>query len=157
MTISENMMRRNDRAISRSEAEAVLEKANYGVLSMASTIGEPYGIPLNFSMMNHTLYFHCAVEGKKVDMLMRNKAVSFCVVGETEVLPAQFATRYESVIVSGKAEEVTGEEKRSALENLVRKYSPAFYAEGTAKITEEFEMTKVYKIVVTAITGKARR
>jgi nitroimidazol reductase NimA-like FMN-containing flavoprotein (pyridoxamine 5'-phosphate oxidase superfamily) len=157
MTISENTMRRNDRAISNEEAEVVLEKAEYGVLSMASTSGEPYGIPLNFCMMNNFIYFHCAAEGRKVEMLARNNVVSFCVVGDTEVLAEQFAVKYESVIVSGKAQEVTGEEKRSALEGLVKKYSPAFYAEGVAKIAEEFEITKVYKITIDTITGKARR
>jgi nitroimidazol reductase NimA-like FMN-containing flavoprotein (pyridoxamine 5'-phosphate oxidase superfamily) len=157
MTISENTMRRNDRAISREEAEALLEKAEYGILSMASTTGEPYGIPLNFCMMNTALYFHCAMEGRKVEMLARNKAVSFCVVGETEVLTDQFAMKYESVIVSGNAQEVTGEEKQSALEVLVKKYSPAFHAEGIAKIAEDAEKTIVYKIVINTITGKARR
>jgi len=32
-----------------------------------------------------------------------NHGVSFCVVGETQLLPEKFFTRYESVVVSGNA------------------------------------------------------
>ena len=157
MTTAGNTMRRSDRAIQSEEAKDVLENAEYGVLSMASPNGEPYGIPLNFCLMNNAIYFHCAPEGRKIELLLRNNAVSFCVVGETEVLRDQFAMKYESVIVSGRAEDVTGNEKQSALEGLVKKYSKAFYAEGAAKISADIEKTKVYKIMINAITGKARR
>jgi len=72
---------------------AVLQKAEYGILSIASLDGIPYGIPLNYCVMNDTIYFHCAVHGRKLDILAQNGSVSFCVVGDTEVLPDKFGMK----------------------------------------------------------------
>jgi nitroimidazol reductase NimA-like FMN-containing flavoprotein (pyridoxamine 5'-phosphate oxidase superfamily) len=96
-------MRRQDRVISQHEAVAILQKAKYGILSIASLDGEPYGVPLNYCVINGVIYFHCANEGKKLEVLSRNSAVSFCVVGATEVLPEKFGMKYESAIITGKA------------------------------------------------------
>ena len=92
-------LRRKDRAITEEEAVALLNKAEYGVLSTVSENGKPYGVPLNFCVINHCIYFHCAVEGQKIDNIKQNKSVSFCAVGNTEILPDKFGTKYESVIV----------------------------------------------------------
>ena len=150
-------MRREDRSISQPEAMAVLQNAEYGVLSIASPDGEPYGVPLNYCVIDGAIYFHCADEGKKLEILSRNNSVSFCSVGATKIVPDQFATNYESTIVSGKAEEVKGREKQSALEGIVKKYSSQFLAEGLEYIKANIEAARVYKIVIQSMTGKARR
>ena len=75
-------MRRNDRAAGAEEARRLLETAEYGVLSMASSDGVPYGIPLNFAFMRDCIYFHCAPEGKKIDLLSANRKVSFALSAE---------------------------------------------------------------------------
>lgn len=150
-------MRREDRAISQQEAMTILQKAEYGILSIASPDGEPYGVPLNYCVMNDAIYFHCAGEGRKLDTLSRNNSVSFCSIGATKVLPDEFGMKYESAIVSGEAEKVTGSEKQSALEAMIEKYSLSFYDEGHEYIKANIERTKVYKIIIESITGKARR
>ncbi|HJL70970.1 MAG TPA: pyridoxamine 5'-phosphate oxidase family protein, partial [Anaerolineales bacterium] len=101
-----NKLRRKDRAITEEEAKALLNKAEYGVLSTVAENGKPYGVPLNFCIVDHSIYFHCAVEGQKIDNIKQNKSVSFCTIGNTEILPDKFSTKYESVIVSGEVEEV---------------------------------------------------
>lgn len=150
-------MRRNDRALSQEEAMDVLQKAEYGVLSIASPEGEPYGVPLNYCVISGAVYFHCASEGRKLDMLSRNNSVSFCAVGRTNVLPEEFAMKFESAIVSGKAEEVTGDEKQGALEGMIRKYSSPFFNKGLEYIRTNIERTRVYKIVIHSVTGKSRK
>ena len=150
-------MRRQDRSISQQEAFAVLQKAEYGILSVASPDGQPYGVPLNYCVLNDAIYFHCAGEGKKLDVLSKNSSVSFCAIGESKVLSEHFAMKYESAIISGKAEEVTGDEKQSALEGIVKKYSSQFMNDGLEYIKANKASTKVYKIVIQSITGKARR
>ena len=99
-------LRRKDRAITAEEAIALLNKAEYGVLSTVTENGKPYGVPLNYCIIDHCIYFHCAFEGRKIDNIKQSKSVSFCVVGNTEILPDKFGTKYESVIVSGEVEEV---------------------------------------------------
>jgi nitroimidazol reductase NimA-like FMN-containing flavoprotein (pyridoxamine 5'-phosphate oxidase superfamily) len=150
-------LRRKDRAITEEEAMALLSRAEYGVLSTVSENGKPYGVPLNFCIIDRCIYFHCAVEGRKIDNIKQNKSVSFCTVGNTEILPDQFGTKYESVIVSGAVEEVFDDNKQIALEGLLHKYSPDFFDKGLKYIEALREKTKVFKITINSLSGKARK
>lgn len=150
-------MRRSDREISIFQTRQILEKAEYGVLSMASPDGEPYGVPMNFSFEKDCIYFHCAPEGKKIDLLCANERVSFCVVGRTELMPEKFGTKYESVICTGIVEEIFDEEKREGLVMLVRKYAPDHFQKGLDYIDKLIDTARVFKINLETLTGKARR
>ncbi len=149
-------LRRKDREISNDEALSILNSAEYGVLSTASKEALPYGIPLSFCFINGHIYFHCAMEGRKIDNLENNKTVSFCAVGKTEVMPSKFGTKYESAIVSGEATEVFNDEKQIALEGLVQKYSPGYIESGAKYIDGLTHKTRVFKIVIDHISGKSR-
>jgi len=150
-------LRRKERALTESEARAILKRGEYGILSTCDPDGQPYGIPLSYCLSDGVIYFHCAVEGRKLNNIAADSRVSFCVVGRTEVLPDKFATRYESVIISGRATEVFDEEKQRALEGLLAKYSEAFRLPGLSYIEAKRELTKVFKVSIEEICGKARR
>ena len=92
-----------------------------------------------------------------MDNLASNPRVSFCVVGKTEVLPEKFATRYESAIIFGKVSELTGDEKKLGLTELLKKYSPNFMEKGERYIDSDIEKTRVFKIGIESLSGKARR
>jgi nitroimidazol reductase NimA-like FMN-containing flavoprotein (pyridoxamine 5'-phosphate oxidase superfamily) len=153
----ERKIRRADRAISESEAKEIFRRGEYGVLSTVSMDGQPYGVPVSYSYADDVIYFHCAVEGHKVENLSSNNKVSFCVVGNTEVLPAQFATKYESAIAFGEAFELTDDEKHKGLLELLKKYSPGSIEKGMRYIESDGGKTRVYKIVIESITGKSRK
>ncbi len=153
----ERKLRRSDRGISEGEAIEILKKGEYGILSTISVDGGPYGVPVSYRYSGSAIYFHSATEGHKIENLKANNSVSFCVVGKTEVLPDKFATKYESVIVFGKAFELTDDEKHDALVELLKKYSPGFLKEGLGYIESASRKTKVYKIAVDSITGKSRK
>ena len=150
-------IRRTDRALSAEAALEILQKGEYGILSTVSPDGQPYGVPVSFVSADQALYFHSAVEGHKLENLSANPRVSFCVVGATEVLPNQFATRYESVIVFGRAVELSGDEKLSGLTELLKKYSPGFLEKGLKYIESDAVKTRVYKIEIESFSGKTRR
>lgn len=150
-------MRRDDRAITEKEAIELLNRSEYGVLSMVDENGEPYAVPLNFCIIEHCIYFHCAVEGQKINNILRNKSVSFCVIGSTDILPDKFSTKYESTMVSGEAEEVFNMNKQLALEELLRKYSPDFIDKGKQYIAVAKDKTRIFKIIIKKLTGKARK
>jgi nitroimidazol reductase NimA-like FMN-containing flavoprotein (pyridoxamine 5'-phosphate oxidase superfamily) len=150
-------IRRADRALTSEQAIEILHKGEYGILSTVSQDGQPYGVPVSFSYADNTIVFHCAVEGHKLDNLTSNPRVSFCVVGKTEVLPDKFATRYESAIIFGKARELTGDEKKLGLIELLKKYSPDFMEKGERYIDSDIEKTRVFKIEIESLSGKARR
>jgi nitroimidazol reductase NimA-like FMN-containing flavoprotein (pyridoxamine 5'-phosphate oxidase superfamily) len=150
-------LRRKEREMTGPETHELLERGEYGVLSTRDADGAPYGIPLNYCVINGAIYFHCAVEGHQLENISADGRVSFCVVGKTEVLPEQFTTRYESAIISGTATEVFNEEKQLALEGLLAKYSAEYRLEGLNYIRAKGERTRVFRIGIDSICGKARR
>ena len=150
-------IRRDDRAISENEAKEILLKGEFGILSTVSKDGQPYGVPVSYSYTGEGIYFHCAVEGHKLENINDNNRVSFCVVGATQVLPDKFGTKYESAIVFGKAFEVMDDEKHKGLVELLKKYSAGFMEKGLRTIKSSDKKTRVYKITVESITGKARK
>jgi nitroimidazol reductase NimA-like FMN-containing flavoprotein (pyridoxamine 5'-phosphate oxidase superfamily) len=150
-------MRRKDKAVDRDAAIRLLQTGEYGVLSTVDAQGQPYGVPLNYVFHDGGLYFHCALQGRKLDNLLANRRASFCVVGRTRVLPAEFNTEYESVIVFGEASVVQGEERHRALMCLVEKYSPDFVDEGREYIKLHDSRTMVVKLHIRSMTGKAKQ
>ncbi|MDF2984603.1 MAG: transporter [Eubacterium sp.] len=150
-------MRRNDRQISDEEARKLLEEGQYGVLSTVGENGYAYGMPLNYVYLDGNIYFHCALEGAKLDNIEFNDRVSFCVVGNSEPIPEKFSYRYISTVVFGNCSEVTDDEKQTALVALIKKYSGDFMEKGMAYIKNDIASTKVMKITIEHLSGKARR
>lgn len=147
-------LRRQDKQMSSVDVARLLTQAEYGVLSTAGEDGQPYGMPLNYVFKENAIYFHCALIGHKLDNIEKNPKVSFCVVGDVEVLPAEFSTNFVSAVVSGVASEVQGNERYNALEWLLEKYSSNFMEEGKKYIEKLDKATKVIKIEVQHMSGK---
>jgi len=147
-------IRRKDKKIGTDEAIDLLAGCEYGVLSTVDDEGQPYGVPLNYAYKDNCIYFHCALTGHKLDNIFSNPRVSFCAVGETKVLPSEFATEYVSAIAFGVASEVQGAERYNALVWLLEKYSSEFIEEGKKFIEEKDKATKVIKIEIQHISGK---
>ena len=76
-------MKRAEKTMDLSEIEILLHRAEEGVLATSGADGYPYTIPLNYAYKDNALYFHSALEGHKVDNIVLNPKVSFCVLGET--------------------------------------------------------------------------
>ena len=150
-------IRRKDREITRHEAEELLLNCIYGILSTVGEGGQPYGVPLSYTYKNNCIYFHCAMAGHKIDNIQNNSKVSFCVVGNTNVVAAERTIKYESAIVSGVASEAQGTEKENALLWLLEKYSAEFIEEGKNVISKKGKVTKVIKIEINHISGKAQK
>ncbi|MBF0127553.1 MAG: pyridoxamine 5'-phosphate oxidase family protein, partial [Magnetococcales bacterium] len=101
--------------------------------------------------------FHCALTGHKLDNLAWQSKVSFCVVGKTKVLPDRFGTEYESALIFGVAGEVHGEERQAALVALLEKYCRDYLGEGMRYIQNKEKATRVFRITVDYLSGKARK
>jgi len=150
-------LRRSDRKVSDIEAEELLQRGEYGVLSTSDAEGQPYGVPLSYALLDNAIYFHCALEGHKLDNLAANNRASFCVVGATEVLPEKFSTRYASVIAFGRVTEALAGDKQRGLEALVDKYCPDHREKGLQYIAADAAKTRVFTLQIESICGKARR
>ena len=150
-------MRRKDRLLDEKETIDILSAGEYGVLSTIGSDGYPYGVPVNYVYADGFIYFHCAAnEGHKIDNINFDSHVCFTVVSEHNIVSEKFTSKYKSVVVFGKVRLLNAEEKKTALLNIVEKYSPAFKANGV-KLIENNCPAAVYGIEIENITGKANK
>jgi hypothetical protein len=148
-------MRRKDREITEiTEIEAIIEKALVCRLGLYD--GQyPYVVPLSFGYADRALYFHCAPQGKKLDILRKNNRVCFEMDTGVELKKGDSACawgmRYQSVIGFGSASILTDpESKRQALDMIMAHYTGGEFSytdEAIAKIV-------VVKVDVESMTGK---
>lgn len=150
-------LRRQDRKTDFAETIELLKSCEYGVLSTVCEDGYAYGIPLCYVYMDNNIYFHCAIKGHKLDNIRNNNKVSFCIVGDTNPMPSKFTLKYKSVIVFGKAVEVYDTEKYKGLLAILDKYAVQHTAEGIKYIKNAIDKTRVIKICIKHMTGKARK
>jgi len=147
-------MRRMDKAMDEAAALELLKKCEYGIISTVGSDDYPYGVPVNYAYKDGFIYFHCATTGHKLDNIKENNKVSFCAVGESKIISEKFSTKYESVIIFGKASIVDDDEKKEALLEIIKKYSPDFIESGKKYIESDFDKTLVVKIEIEHMTGK---
>ena len=118
-------MRRNKQQLSPERVEEVLVRGTAGTLAVLGDEGYPYAVPLSYVYHNGHIYFHCARSGHKLDAVRNCDKISFCVIDQNEIVPDEFTTFYRSVIVFGRAREVTDPaELMDAMKALSSKYSP---------------------------------
>lgn len=147
-------MRRKDKELSAEETIEILNAGEVGVLATSDRDNLPYAVPLNYVYHNGCIYFHCAVEGQKIDNMEHNPKVSFCVVKDARLVPRQFTTKFKSAIVFGAAEEALGEEKIQALWALIHRFSSEHLEAGEKYIKNVLDKTRVFKIKIEHVSGK---
>lgn len=155
-------MRRTDRAQDRAFALSLIDRCTHGVMAISTGEDTPYCIPLSFVRVEDTLYFHCARQGRKVELLRRCPRVCVTFVGEDRPFfqePSSYSTYFQSAVVTGTAREITGpEEKTAALLALCRKVTPEDAGEEKFQraIARSLEITAVWSIQMEDISAKAK-
>jgi nitroimidazol reductase NimA-like FMN-containing flavoprotein (pyridoxamine 5'-phosphate oxidase superfamily) len=154
-------MRRSDREITDVEDKLGILR-RYKVLRLAlSEQNQPYIVPLNFGFDYRdgilTLYMHGAREGKKVDILNRNKQVCFEIDGEHALIPgrepAQYSYAYESIIGFGTAEILEKEDEKTYGLNVLMKHQTGEDREYVYP-PEQLRNTLVFRVRVSSFTAK---
>ncbi len=158
MTFDNSDVRRQDRLLDEEQAAALLRRAEWGVLSMCDAGGTPYGIPVNYVWDGDSaLYIHCAPEGRKLRCLDQEPKVSFCIVGNVNLLPSKFTTEYESIVLTGVAvRHLDEQERRHALELLLDKLSPDDKQVGMKYAEGSFHRVEIIRIDITSWSGKRK-
>ena len=150
-------MRNLERQMGKEKSLVLLQNGLYGILSTVDNNGQPYGVPLNYVLIENYIYFHSALEGHKLENIKFNNRVSFTVVDQAEIIPGKFSIAYESAIIFGiisMVQEVT--EKDLALTKIVEKYSPGLIEEGRIYIENAINKCAVLKIEIQSMSGKHR-
>ena len=149
-------MRRKQCQGSYEEAEAMMKKAPHGILGVLGDEGYPYTVPVSFVYKQGKIFLHCATEGHKLDALMNNEKVSFCVIEQDEIIPEEFNTLYRSAIAFGRAKILREDEAiQEVLEMILDKYSPKHMDSGKKYIKAEWANLKVVEIEIDHMTAKA--
>lgn len=148
-------MRRSKQLLPQEESERILESATSGVLAVVGDEGFPYAVPLSYLYEDGKLYFHCAKTGHKLDAIRQNPKVSFCVIQEDQVVPAQYTTYYSSVIAFGTARILEEEgERRAALEKLAAKYTPDDAPGRLLEVEKALPAVCLVEVNIEHLTGK---
>lgn len=156
-------MRRGERAVTDMPGiPDILQKCQVMRLGLSSPEG-PYVVPLNFGYALQDggrliLYFHCAQEGRKAQMLSQDPRVCFevdCSHGLIEgPTPCKYSFGYESVIGFGIARPLKDpKEKDTAFCHIMARFSAAPTFEFDPAVLEK---TAVWAIRVEQVAGKRR-
>ncbi len=134
----------------------LLSRAEVGQLATVSPDGRPYVIPVCFYYEDERIYFHCALKGKKLDNLRANPNVCFSVfevlgIGVGADRPCNSWAYYRSVVASGTAKILVGDEKLRPLRLLAEKFAHGPVAEMPA---DSVGRTCVVEITIDEISGK---
>ena len=157
-------MRKASREMDAAFALEVLDKAPYVTVSFTKPNGTPYGVPLSLARTNDkTFYFHCAMEGEKLDCIATNPMVALSAV--TRCTPTvgpkdgSFTLQYKSAMAVGKAEIVTDrDDKIEALRAICLRFLPKHMDAFNDAITRSLGRTAVVKITLTEPpTGKRKQ
>ncbi len=152
-------MRRQDKEITQPEMIVrIIKEAQVCRLGMCME-NVPYVVPLSFGYDGENIYFHTAMEGRKLDFLAANNRVCFELEHEVAVLPhdtqaCRWSYSFYSVIGYGIVEELTDEAQRlRGLQQVMQHYSGREWdlqAEHLAKV-------RVWRLRIESLSGKCSR
>ncbi len=151
-------MRRKDREMNQEFANYVFDTCEWAVLSMNTPEGFPYSVPLSVVRKENVLYFHCAMDGKKVECLKNDARVFVTAVGKTHRMEKEFTTEFESAMAVGIASEVTDEkEKIEALRLLCLRHTPMNMDHFQEAIEKSLSRTAIWRVTLNEVTAKRKK
>jgi len=155
-------LRRSDReVVELTNILSILDKCDIIRLGLCVD-NKPYIVPMNFAYEiideEVYIYFHCASEGRKIDMIAQNNNVCFEADCSYRTLKSNVAcnwsAEFESVIGEGNIIVLTDEiQKVNALDIFMKRYG----FEGNPHYnSHELSAVTILRVSVTSITGKCK-
>ena len=116
----------------------------------------PYIVPFNYGYRDGCIYIHSAPEGKKIDLIGKNKQVCFEVEDEIEIEEGKQAcswtTSYRSIVGYGSIEILTDDQsKQEGLEIIMAQHGAPNLLEFNAK---NLERMVILKLTISSLSGK---
>ena len=148
-------MRRKEKEITdTAEIEQIIKQARVCRLGLVDG-SEPYVVPVCFGYEKNAFYFHCAPEGRKIELIKKNNQVCVEIEADVEIIDAEkpcgWSTKYRSVIGVGRAHILEDEEDK------IHGLAVIMWQFGERKPNIKFEKTDrtaVVRIDIENITGK---
>jgi uncharacterized protein len=154
-------MRRQDRQLSESgEIEKIIAKADVCRIALADN-NDPYIVTMNFGYSggeNGCFYFHCAKEGRKLEMIRKNSHVCFELDTDHELYSGEmgcdWGMKFSSVVGYGNISIVEERELRiSALDCILSHYSQKKAFSYDERVLEN---TTILRLDIKEMTGKRK-
>ena len=115
----------------------------------------PYVVPLNYGYRDNTLYFHCALQGRKIDLIKKNNKVGFEIEQAHEVLKndvsCKWTTKYRSIIGNGTIEIISDFDKKKDGLDIIMQHHGKNDNEYNSKAVES---VFVLKLKIENLTAK---
>lgn len=157
-------LKRQDKAMTREEAEAFLETAFCGRTGTVGPDGYPYVVPNLFTWQDGQVYLHTArYSGHFLTNVRHSDRVCFEADEAGEVFPygpveCDTSVTYRSVIVYGRIRVVESpDEKLGFFRAFMDKYAPKDSSGREKGTFPRIDGTIVYAITPDAVTGKQGR
>ena len=159
------MRRKFNEVTDEKNIDTILLGSRIGRLATIGQDGYPYITPVNYVYLRGSIYFHCALQGEKLDNLQRDPKVCFAVDRPLAYLDTGYDASmqvcdvgqfYQSVVIRGRAEIIVDvTEKVDALNALMacHENDPAFAAITAA--TPAVAHCAVVAVRVESLTAKA--
>jgi uncharacterized protein len=152
------MRRREREIVNIEEIESIISCADVCRIAFADG-NDPYIVTMNFGYSGGNekkIYFHCAVEGKKLEMIRKNNYVCFEMDTDHNLHTGKNACNcgmsYRSVVGWGRISVLTdNEEKKTGLDSIMSHYSPEksfSYDQST------LDRTLLLRLDIQKVTGK---
>ena len=149
-------MRRKDKEMKDPDAiSSVIRRSTVCRLGMSDD-NQPYVLPMSFGYKDGAVYFHCATEGRKIEILRKNPRVCIEFDVDCRVKTGDSACKwgfvFQSAIAFGVASFVSDlKEKQAALDVIMRQYSNEAFTYPESAL----EKILIIKVNITELTGKA--
>jgi uncharacterized protein len=154
-------MRRNDREIrDLSDVEAIISGSDVCRLAMADD-NTPYIVTMNFGYTggdNPCIHFHCAPEGRKLEMIRKNNYVCFEMDCDHKIFTGKkgcdWGMNYSSVVGYGNIFIVENQkDKIDGLKHIMNHYGGSADYPFDEKVVDG---TTVLRLEISEMTGKRK-
>lgn len=151
-------IRRNEKEINdQNDILRILNQVRYITIAMTDVDG-PYLVTLThaFDRSRNAIYFHCARDGRKVDILNRDNRVWGQALVDLGYVSGKCDHLYETAQFRGRVTFVDStDEKRHALELLIRKNENEPEAVMTKQLTDDsVRRVNIGRIDIDFVSGK---
>jgi len=115
----------------------------------------PYILPLNYGHEDNVLYFHCAPEGRKIDLIKKNNKVCFEIESKyrlvTDEVSCKWTSEFRSLIGIGAIEILyRAEEKVKGLDIIMKQHGK----DDNQYPPKMLDKLLVLKLDIKELTGK---
>ncbi len=149
------MRRKEKELLDQESIKAIIRQCSVCRLGL-SVNDNPYIIPVSFGFDGAAIYFHTAIEGKKIEYIQANNKVCFEFEHKVQIVPDQkdpckWTFSFQTVIGYGKIHELReNDQKINGLNHIMAQYSKREWAFNE----EILKMIRLWKVSIENMTAK---